>query len=160
MERILIAALDGKGVIGNKGKLPWKISEDMKHFKELTMGHPIIMGRKTWESLPGALPGRQNIILSKSLTEPMSPTAFVMDSLEKSLNTAEAAGYEKAYIIGGAQIYEQALPIIDKMEITHVYGIHEGDTYFPSLDWSKWSSLKVKKHEDFAFATYVRREAK
>lgn len=160
MEKILIAAISENRVIGNRGILPWKISEDMKHFKALTMGYPVIMGRKTWESLPGELPGRQNIILSRSLTEPVRPTAIVMDSLEGSLKAVKMAGYEKAYIIGGAQIYEQALPLVDKMEITHVYGNFEGNTYFPEINWDEWTKVRTDPWKDFEFATYVRRKIK
>lgn len=130
----IIVALTSEGVIGKRNDLPWpRIPADMKYFKETTMGHPVIMGRKTWESIPEKfrpLPGRVNIVLSKDPTFEAGG-AFVFPSLESALtNAAGFLGGEEIFIIGGAQIYAEALPKTGRLYLTYVHRTFEGDTYF------------------------------
>lgn len=122
--------------IGRAGDLIWHISADLKRFKSLTMGHPIIMGRKTWESLPkGALPGRRNVVVTrdKNFT---AVGADVYHSLEAAI---EACADTESFIIGGAQIYRQALPLAKNLYLTKVYAAYpDADAYFPAIDEQEW----------------------
>lgn len=140
MQVNLIAAVANGGIIGNKGKLPWYIPEDLKRFRELTIGKPCIMGRKTWESLPDncrPLSGRQNIVLSRAHRNNFSATlhneVIHGDDLESVI--AYCRNYEKGdpFIIGGAKVYEEALEkgLVDKLYLTHILASFEGDAYFP-----------------------------
>jgi dihydrofolate reductase len=155
MEKIIVAAVAENGVIGKNGELPWHIPEDMKHFKELTMGNPVLMGRSTFESLPGSvrpLPGRTNIVLTRSGVEADVKEA---GSLEEAYRTADEHG-DKLFIIGGASVYEQTLDDADRMEVTRIHEEYEGDTEFPDWDRSNWEEVKREDHEDFSFMTYER----
>ncbi len=125
--------------IGFNGDLIWRIKEDLKRFKSLTMGHPIIMGRKTRDSLPKALPGRTNIAITRNL-DYSAPDTLIAHSLSEAIELAKKAeGSDKIFIIGGGQIYEEAFPILDRLEITHVYDTPEDvDTYFPKVTIDEW----------------------
>ncbi len=122
-------------VIGNKNELPWHIPEDLKRFKKLTMGHPVFMGRKTYDSIGKVLPGRDNFIISRNSNLKITD-ATVIPSLEHGLSLC----YEKdqVFVIGGQQIYEAALPIADRIYLTTIKKCVVGDTYFPQLDNSIW----------------------
>lgn len=166
MNIAIIAAMGRNRAIGRHNRLPWAIPEDMAHFKELTMGHTIIMGRKTYESLPhGALPGRRNIVVSKTLTQ--LPDAEVYPSLKLALKacTAQPDGTSSCpqepkeaptvYIIGGASIYRQALPLASELIITQVDDSPtDADAFFPPLDSLQWMETKKEKHTGFSFVTY------
>ena len=121
----------GQPVIGNGGAIPWSLPEDFKHFRHLTSGHPIIMGRKTWDSLPRKpLPDRTNIVLTQSYV-PETPCA---SSVQEALDlAAAAAGSELVWVIGGASIYTQTMPLADRLEVTEIDLIVPGDTYAPSI---------------------------
>jgi dihydrofolate reductase len=138
MENItIIAALSKNNVIGFNEKIPWKIKDDMIHFKDLTMGHPVIMGRKTYKSLPESfrpLPGRKNIVMSKSLES--IEGIYLAKNIGEALKITEN---QEAYIIGGSQIYESFLPFANKMELTRIHRNYEGDVYFPEINWKEWS---------------------
>lgn len=141
-------AIADNGVIGRDGGLPWKLSTDMKRFKETTMGKPIVMGRKTWESFPKRpLPGRLNIVISRDKAF-QAEGAVVGGSLEEALAIAEQeAGPDgEAAIIGGGQIYRQALPLADRLYVTHVKAEIDGDTRFPAIDPDVW---RVVESQDF-----------
>ncbi|MCL2608714.1 MAG: dihydrofolate reductase [Treponema sp.] len=154
MEVIIIVAISENRVIGRDNALPWTIKEDLARFKELTLGCPCIMGRKTWESLPKRpLPGRANIVVSRTLTE--LPGASVFPSLEGAL--AACAGSEKVFICGGASIYRQALPLADRVELTLVRRQIEGDAFFPELDAAEWEEAGVNNFDGFSFIRYNRR---
>lgn len=155
---IIIAAVSDNNVIGNKGELPWKIPEDMKLFKSLTYGNVVIMGRKTFESLgKKPLPGRTNIVVSNSLEKDFEYK--VTDSLEEAIKTAREENKD-IFIIGGASIYKQALPLADMMCISHIKGNFVGDTFFPDFDLSEWNIREEKKFDDFTFRIYVRKPRK
>lgn len=135
----LIAAIASNGVIGAQGKLPWHLPEDLKHFRALTMGHPIIMGRRTWESLGRPLPGRENIVVSRTPGYE-APGAGVASSLEYAL--ALCAGEPVVFVIGGEKLYEAALPIADGLALTEIKKAYAGDARFPDYDRSQWRELE------------------
>lgn len=157
---ILIAAVARDGVIGIDNRLPWRLPEDLKHFKALTTGQAVVMGRKTWESLPPnfrPLPDRTNIVVTRT-ADYRAAGATVVHSLPEAL--AAAAG-RSAYIIGGAEIYAQALPLADRLELTEVDATYAGDAFFPAFDRSAWHETAREQHRsatglDYAFVTYRR----
>ena len=137
-ELILIAALARDRVIGKDNRLLWHLPEDMKHFKSLTQGHPVIMGRKTWESLPEKfrpLPGRQNIVITRNIRYEAAG-ARVTASLTEALSACSSA--ELAFVIGGAEIYALALPLADRMELTEIDATFAGDAWFPPWREDEW----------------------
>jgi dihydrofolate reductase len=131
----LIAAIGGENrVIGNEGKLPWRIKEDMEHFKETTMGHVVIMGRKTFESIGKPLPKRINIVITRSIDfthEGVIVAYSFEDALDKAY--ARAKNKKELFVIGGAEIYKEALPYADKLYLTLINGDFEGDVFFPEI---------------------------
>jgi dihydrofolate reductase len=139
----LVAAVASNGIIGAKGELPWRLPEDLKHFKRLTMGHPVIMGRRTWESLKGALPGRDNIVVTRTPGYE-APDAAVATSLEAAL--ALCFGEPVAFVIGGRQLFAESLPIAAGLVMTEIYRDYEGDTYFPEWDRSRWKESQRERH--------------
>lgn len=156
-EIVIIAAVAKNRVIGKDNRLLWNIPEDMAHFKALTAGHPVIMGRKTWESLPPRfrpLPGRRNIVISRQ-ADYEAPGAEVADSLEIALKMASTVAL--AFVIGGEQIYRQAMAVADRLEITEVDLEPEGDAWFPEIAPLEWESTAKTDGAGFAFVTYRRR---
>ena len=154
----LVVAIASNGVIGKDGKLPWRLPEDLKHFKKVTMGHPIVMGRRTWESLPGALPGRENIVVSRRPGYE-APGAHVASSLEAAI--ALCAGEGVVCVIGGTELFKASLPIADGLIVTHIHKDYEGDTYFPEWDRSAWKPTQKESHTSkdgvpFDFVLYER----
>jgi dihydrofolate reductase len=137
----LIAAVAANGVIGARGKLPWHLPEDLKHFKALTLGHPVIMGRKTWESLGRPLPGRENIVVTRTAAYE-APGASVAASLDAAL--ALCAGEAVAFVIGGAELYAAALPLAAGLVLTEIHRDYEGDTRFPDFDRRAWRETQRK----------------
>lgn len=138
----IIVAVAENGTIGDRNALLWHISEDLKRFKALTTGHPVIMGRKTYESLGRPLPNRTNVVLSRSGGK--FPGCRVARSLDEAL--ALFPDDEELFIIGGAQIYEQALPLADRLYLTRVCHPYEGDTSFPEWDASEWHLASSEAH--------------
>ncbi|MBQ5922004.1 MAG: dihydrofolate reductase [Alistipes sp.] len=155
----IIVAVARNGVIGDKNALLWHISEDMRFFRRTTSGHPVIMGRKTYESLGRPLPNRQNVVISRTTQEIEGCT--VVGSLEQAIALFPAE--EEVFIIGGAQIYALALEVADRFYLTRVEHDYEGDTSFPAWDESKWRLLSREEFElgekypyPFAFELYER----
>jgi dihydrofolate reductase len=134
----LIAAVAANGVIGRDGALPWHLPEDLKRFKALTMGHHIIMGRKTYESIGRLLPGRTSVIVTRNRDLKVTG-AIVATSIEEAI--ARCAGDDEVFVIGGAQIYQAALPLADRMYLTLVQVPFEGDTRFPAWDAAEWEPI-------------------
>jgi len=131
----LIVAASTNNVIGNDGELPWRLSDDLKRFKAVTMGKPIVMGRKTFESIGRPLPGRQNIVISRQ--EGFTADGCdVVQSIEQAVEVAGAA--EEIMVIGGSEIYSAFLPIASRVYLTRVHTEVEGDAFFPSLDEAEW----------------------
>ena len=139
----IIVAIAENGVIGDKNALLWSIKEDMRHFRTITTGHPVIMGRKTFESIGRPLPKRTNVVITRG--DITFEGCEVAHSLEEALAMFPAE--EEIFIIGGAQIYAQALPLADKLYLTIVHRNYEGDTSFPDIDMSEWSEIS---RESFA----------
>jgi dihydrofolate reductase len=135
----IIAAVAENGVIGRDGKLPWHLSADLRRFKQLTMGHTIIMGRHTWESIGRPLPGRRMIVISRQPEYRIDVTSVdLATSLDGALALARAAGDDEAFIIGGGALYREALPRADRLYHTGVRANVPGDVYFPDVNWSQW----------------------
>ena len=157
-EVVVIAAVARNRVIGFDNRLIWNIPEDMAHFKALTSGHTVVTGRKTWESLPPRfrpLPNRRNIVISRQ-ADYAAPGAEVADSLENALKLASTATL--VFIIGGEQIYTQALAVADRLEITEVDLEPEGDAWFPEIAAVDWEQTGKTDGAGFAFVTYRRRK--
>lgn len=170
----LVAAVADNGVIGREGGLPWHYPADLRRFKETTMGHPVVMGRRTYESivdrLGEPLPGRTNVVLT---TRPLDLPAGAVraDSVDAALSAAQGAlastrgapagdGPDEpvVYVAGGACVYEQFLPLADRLVLTELREAYEGDAYFPDVDWANWEAVERDEREEFAFVTYERRE--
>ena len=139
----LVAAVAANGIIGRDGKLPWHLPEDLQHFKRVTLGHPVIMGRKTWESLKGPLPGRENIVITRQAGYE-APGAAVASSLEAAL--ALCADEPVACVIGGEQVFKDSLPIASGLVMTEIKQDFAGDTRFPDYDRSKWKESRREPH--------------
>lgn len=159
---ILIAAVARNGAIGKDNRLLWHLPEDMKRFKQLTLGHAVLMGRKTWESLPEKfrpLPGRQNIVMTRDDAY-RAEGAVVVHSLAEAI---AAAGSTAVFVIGGADIYGQLLAQADRLELTEVDDAPVGDVFFPTVDRALWQELTRERHPATAtapaydFVSYVRR---
>ena len=158
-----IVAVDENGAIGRQGDLLCHLPADMRHFKEMTMGHSIVMGRKTFESFPRRpLPGRQNLVITRSAGW-QYPGVIVAHSLEQAIAMAET---DTVFIIGGAQIYEQALPVVDVLHITLIHARWaSADVYFPALDPNQWQEVEREHHTsdhrnayEYDFITLKRRD--
>lgn len=132
MRLTLIVAMAENRVIGRGGKLPWHVSEDLKRFKRLTMGRPILMGRKTWDSLGRPLPGRENVVVTRQRGLRL-PGATVVHSLDEALARARSLGADEAFVIGGAELISEALPLADRLELTLIHHPFEGDVLLPPL---------------------------
>ncbi|SEV95225.1 dihydrofolate reductase [Natrinema salifodinae] len=166
-ELVAIAAVADNGVIGNDGEMPWHVPEDLQHFKETTMGHPVVMGRVTYEGILEALgeplPGRTTIVLtSRDIETPEN--AAVAHDLESAIDAAERAarerhdGTDRIFVAGGATVYEQFLPAIDRLVVTEVHDDPDGDTHFPDWDRSAFEEVSRDERDGFAFVEYVRRD--
>ena len=156
----VIAAVARNGVIGRDNALPWHLPADLKHFRALTMGHAVIMGRKTWESLPEKfrpLPGRQNIVVTRNAGY-AAAGAEIAASLPAALALARGT---QAFVIGGAELYRAALALADRLELTEIARDYEGDTFLPARDPAQWreTSREAQRDDnglDFAFVSYRR----
>ena len=150
MELITIAAIGELSEIGNDNQLLWKLPDDMKFFAETTMGYPVIMGRKTYESIPKKyrpLKGRINIVLSKT-KDYTDEGAVMYDNLDDAISHAVSCDAEKAFIIGGDSVYSESIDLVDKMILTHVIGYFaDADTFFPPFDLNNWDSKVISTHE-------------
>jgi len=139
----LVAAIAANGVIGANGKLPWHLPEDLQHFKRLTLGHPVIMGRKTWESIGRPLPNRTNIVVSRR-SDFHAAGATVAPSVEDAL--ALCAGTEPVFVIGGSEVYRAALPHAAGLVLTRIRRSYEGDARFPEIDPADWKESRREEH--------------
>jgi len=153
-ELCLIAAVAQNGVIGRDNDLPWRLSADLKHFKSVTLGCPVIMGRKTWESLPFVLPGRRNIVVTRQTTY-QAEGVDVVTSLDAALALSHEA--PRSFVIGGAALYELALPRAGRLFVTEVQADIAGDTHFPNFDRQDWSEISSSSHPADADNEYAMR---
>ncbi len=164
LELTIIAAVSDNGVIGRDNNIPWYIPEDLKRFKSLTLNHPVIMGRKTFESIVDRikkpLPNRLNYVLSASgfRTEHDVIIARTLDHalrfIQQRMPPEKGINYDVAYILGGGMVYQEALPLVTKLEITEVHQTIVGDTFFPKIDFSQWSESKREDYGAYSFVTY------
>jgi len=145
MKISFVVAVADNGVIGRDGGLPWRIPGDLKFFKAQTLGKPVIMGRKTWDSIGRPLPGRTNIVITRD-SNYVAEGALVAGELEEALELARAEGPEEACIIGGAQIFDQAFSRCDKIVLTEVHAAPEGDVVFPDFDRAGWKETWREEH--------------
>ncbi len=143
MRLSLIVAVAKNRVIGNKNEMPWHLPADFAYFKKITIGHPIIMGRKTFESIGRPLPGRRNIVVSRNPVF-RADGVEVVASLELAIN---ACHREDAFVIGGATLYAEALPRVDRVYLTEVDAAPDGDTLFPVLDKNQWREIERERRE-------------
>ena len=146
MKIIALVAVAQNGVIGKNNDLPWKLKSDLLHFKNTTLGHPILMGRKNFESIGRALPKRTNIILTRN-TDFQFENCVVLNSIPQALEFCTQNHAEKAFIIGGGEIYNQGLKYCHQIIYTRVLAEVEGDVYFPEINWNEWSKTSVSHHE-------------
>lgn len=143
---VLVLAMSDNGVIGDRGTIPWRIPEDMKRFKALTIGKPIIMGRRTWDSFPRKpLPGRSNIVITRDPSW-RAPGAVTVHSLGEALEKARSENPSEIAVIGGALIYNAALPLAARVELTEVHVTTSGDTHFPAFEKSAWRETAREEH--------------
>ena len=163
----IVVARARNGVIGREGDMPWRLPSDLKHFKTTTLGAPVIMGRKTYQSIGRPLPGRANIVVSRSgfEAEGVELLATIEDAIERASIIAAEAGADKVSVIGGGEIYRQAMAVADELHITEVAADIEGDTVFPAVDSELWErtamSPPVKGENDshsICFSVWRRRD--
>jgi dihydrofolate reductase len=167
MKIVLVAAIGENSVIGREGQLPWRLKSDLQHFRKLTLNRPVIMGRKTHESIGKLLEGRTNIVLTRALSL-VAKGAVLATSVDAALAYARAdaakRGVDEIMVIGGGDIFAATIPMADRLEITHVCASPEGDALFPVIDSEVWQEVSHEDHfagpdddADFTLATYVRR---
>lgn len=152
----LIAAASENNVIGDENEIPWHLPDDMAFFRSTTEGKPVIMGRKTFESIGHPLPKRQNIIISRQ-QDLVIEGCEVVSSLEEALDLAEEEGADEACVIGGGQIYKEAIELADRIYLTRVHAKVDGDAYFPEIDEEEWEEVEHEDHpkderHEFAFS--------
>ncbi|MDW7616721.1 dihydrofolate reductase [Peribacillus simplex] len=135
----LIVAMDQNRVIGNNNQLPWHLPADLQYFKKVTMGHPIIMGRKTFESIGRVLPGRENVIVTRNPEYKAEGCLVLHDTLE--IKTFADNSSDEVFVIGGAEIFKEILPYTDRLYITVIHETFEGDTFFPVIDENEWDKI-------------------
>jgi dihydrofolate reductase len=168
MKISLIAALAENRVIGKNNDLPWSLPDDMKYFMETTKGHPCIMGRKNYDSIPSKfrpLANRTNIVVTRQ-RDFTAPGCVVVNGIEEAITLAQSHSEEEAFIIGGAEIYKQSLRLADRLYLTEIQAHIDGDTYFPTVTSSDWKELSRRHHSkdekhrySFDFVVYERAHA-
>ncbi|CCC40576.1 dihydrofolate reductase [Haloquadratum walsbyi] len=160
---VLIAAVAANDIIGRDGEMPWHIPADLQQFKRRTMGHPVILGRRTYEAIIGALgepfPGRTSIVLSSQSRDVPADVILVhsiTSAIREASKNARERGVGTVYVAGGGGVYEQFLPLADRLRLTELHDEYEGDTKFPSWDDTVWQETTREKNETFDFVTYER----
>lgn len=153
MKIFIIAAMTSVGIIGKGNELPWNIPAELKHFRQTTQGHTVIMGLRTYESIGRPLPNRYNIVLSQQPVEIAGVTVF--HSVEQALQAAEKIDKD-VFIIGGAYTYAQFLPLADKLYLSYIKADYDGDVFFPPVDWSVWCEMERTEYDEFTVVVYER----
>lgn len=161
MKVVLIAALTDKNIIASKGKIPWHSAEELQHFKITTTGFPIIMGRKTWDSIGKPLENRLNIIITnnKSFITSYDETK-IFNSIEDAFLFCNDNGYDKVFVIGGSEIFQQTINLADELIISEIKNKYEGDLHFPEIDQNKWQELSQIEFTEFIVHYYIRKSIK
>jgi len=151
----LLAAVGRNGVIGRDNDLPWRLPEDLQHFKRVTMGHALVMGRRTYDSIGRPLPGRRTVVVTRQAGW-AADGVTVAHSLPEALQAAVRDGDTEVFVVGGGEIYAQALPLAVRLLLTEVDQAPEGDAWFPEIDPSDWVETAREQRDGFAFVTYQR----
>ena len=153
---VLVAAVASNGVIGADGDIPWRIPEEFAHFKRLTLGHTLLMGRATYDSIGRPLPGRTTIVVTRR-PDWSAPGVMVAHSFEEALKLAEdVSPGQDVYVAGGGEIYRLALPLADRLELTEIDADLDGDTRFPAYDPADWAETSRSEHPGYSWVTYTR----
>ena len=163
---VIVAAAEN-GVIGSNNALPWHLPDDLRYFKRVTMGKPLVMGRRTFESIGRPLPGRTNIVISRNphfRADGVRVAASLDAALRLARSVAQADGVDELLVIGGAQIYAEAIPRADRLYLTRVHAAVDGDAFLPPIDWRDWQETGRERHRgsatnpyDYSFVVYERR---
>lgn len=161
MRTALVAAVAANGIIGADGRMPWHLPEDLAQFRRRTVGHPVVMGRTTFETVRrqvgGALPDRTNVVLtSRPETLPTEEAVVGVDSVTTAVQAARETGSETCYVAGGASVYEQFLPRADRLVLSELYESYAGDTEFPDRDSERWRAVEREAYDAFELVTYER----
>jgi len=159
---IIISAIASNRVIGrSNGEMPWHVKEEFQHFKQTTLSSPIIMGRKTFETLGKPLKGRENLVITRNKDYTLSfKETIIFNSLKAAINYCKSRNYEKAFIIGGGGIYRQALTIADEMILSFMKFEADGDVVFPEIESDTWQKVSTEDREQFEIVKYVRKHGK
>jgi dihydrofolate reductase len=161
MRLVMIAAVAANGVIGADGEMPWHYPADLDHFRETTTGHPVVLGRRTFEAvkdrLGGPLPDRHNVVLTSDPAQ-FDAEVTAVDSRAAAVEAAAATGASTAYVAGGASVYETFLPVADELLLTELRESATGDATFPAVDWDRWTETERDAHEAFDIVRYRRTE--
>jgi dihydrofolate reductase len=163
VEFALIAAVAANGVVGADGSIPWHYSEDMQHFRRTTTGHPVVLGRRTYENVVAGLgepfPERQSVVLTETLSDlPEGAVAVrsVDDAVAVARESAREMDVDTVFVAGGSAVYEAFLPLADRLVLTELHDSYEGDRYFPDVAWDDWREVSREPREDFDFVAYRR----
>jgi dihydrofolate reductase len=167
MKIVLVAAVGENNVIGRDGQLPWRLKSDLRHFRALTLDRPVIMGRKTFQSLGKVLDRRTNIVITRDKKFSAAGTTTAPSfaaALDLARKDAERRGVDEIMVIGGSAVFAEAMPLAERLEITHVHVAPKGDVYFPPIDEKQWREVKREERDagpnddaSFAITTYLRR---
>lgn len=152
----IVAAIARSGVIGVDGGLPWHLPDDLRRFKALTMGHVLVMGRRTYESIGHPLPGRTTVVVTRRADWSAGADEVIRARDVPGALELAAEIDDEVFVVGGGQIYEEALPLTDRLELTLVDAEPEGDTVFPAIDWSEWREVRREPGDGLAYVTYER----
>jgi dihydrofolate reductase len=158
LNKIIIASVSSNGVIGNEGKIPWKSKSELSHFRSATIDHPVIMGRRTFESIGKILDRRINIVLSRDKNSPLGkiPGLFHFTSLDQAFDYSRNQNFNRVFIIGGAEIFEQTINIADELLISRMKMSADGETRFPDIDKKIWQLESSRNYDDFELQKYVK----
>ena len=157
MKTVIVVAISANGIIGREGRLPWRCPADLRHFRQLTWGHPVVMGRKTFEAIGKPLPGRPNLVLTRNPSYQVPDGVLIFPGLASARDYCATIQAEKIFVIGGAEIYRLALPEADEMVVTRIPEEVAGDTPFPPWDPLAWEVIDSKEAEGLRFITYRRK---
>lgn len=159
MEKIIIAAISKNNVIGKDGKIPWHSKEELQHFKKTTMSFPVIMGRKTWEAIAKPLKGRLNVVITRNQDfTTQFHDVIVFQSLQLAFSYFSTSIYDKVFIIGGREIFSEAINKVDSLILSEMNFEIEGDTFFPEIDGTKWVLDSNELFTDFTVHHYIRKQ--
>ena len=159
MEKIIIAAISKNNVIGKDGKIPWHSKEELQHFKKTTISFPVIMGRKTWEAIAKPLKGRLNVVITRDQSfSTQFHEVIVFQSLQLAFSYFSTSIYSKVFIIGGGEIFSEAIDKVDSLILSEMNFETEGDTFFPEIDGTKWTLDTNELFTDFTVHHYIRKQ--